>query len=402
MNGDPHPPTGNAGRLHGLDGLRGSMMLLVAATHVACSHIVGAADWPIVDEPSLSISIIGYLATLFTMNVFLFLGGYFGKAQYDAKGRRSFIVDRTIRIALPLIVFWPVLRLMLYSIYVWADQVVIASGKQPPAHPVNDIATYLMHLWFLYFICLCYIVAIIVRSLPSMPLEWLDRLVAAAGRYRVLALLCALPLNSAILLTTHWQPWIGIPTPAFLPLPNLYALVGYGTAFAAGWIVRRQPEVLDLIANAWLLNMLLAIVATLTNLYLLATVTPTPIKLTIGERLLFGPSYALAAWGWTLGLIGLVLRWVRQRSPIASYIGSASYWVYLMHIPVVCSIQILLYPLDWSPWAKFAVNASVSLAISLLSYNLFVRNSWIGSWLNGRKSPRVAPGIADDRKAVAN
>lgn len=376
--------TDGPARLHGLDGLRGAMMLMVVLTHAATSYIGIMPDWPILDTPSIPISLIGYFATLFSMTVFLFLGGYFGRAQLDRKGTRAFAADRWLRIGLPLIVFWPIMRLAIYGLTAWGDVAVATAGRQIPAHPVNDQPAYLVQLWFLYVIGLCYLAALAFRALPPIGLGWLDRIIAVAFRWRIAALLWAAPLSVTIFITDRWNPWMGIPTPAFPPLPNIYAIIGYGTAFAAGWLVRRQPWILDLITRDWLLNMVLGVGSSLLNLYLLASVTDPGASLSLW--LVVGLSYTIAAWGWTLGLIGTAMRWVRRPNRVATYVGSASYWVYLVHMPVVCIVQILLYPLAWPPELKFAIVCAVSLPLLFGSYNLFVSNSWIGQWLNGRKA----------------
>ena len=45
--------------------------------------------------------------------------------------------------------------------------------------------------------------------------------------------------------------------------------------------------------------------------------------------------------------------------------------------------------LAWPIPVKLAVTWAVTAAVLLLSYDLLVRSTWVGRWLNGRRHPRV-------------
>lgn len=52
------------------------------------------------------------------------------------------------------------------------------------------------------------------------------------------------------------------------------------------------------------------------------------------------------------------------------------------------ALQVAMSRVAW-PWVvEFAVVLGTSFALLLLSYDLLVRNSFIGGWLNGRRKPR--------------
>ena len=71
-----------------------------------------------------------------------------------------------------------------------------------------------------------------------------------------------------------------------------------------------------------------------------------------------------------------------------SYLADASYWIYLIHLPVVMAIQVVMSRLHW-PWlVEFALTLSIAMALLLASYDLLVRNTFIGARLNGRRKPR--------------
>ena len=63
--------------------------------------------------------------------------------------------------------------------------------------------------------------------------------------------------------------------------------------------------------------------------------------------------------------------------------------MYLIHLPVVVWLQVAVaeLPLNWS--VKLAFVSTVTIAASLLTYDLFVRSTVIGWLLNGRRRDRV-------------
>jgi len=65
--------------------------------------------------------------------------------------------------------------------------------------------------------------------------------------------------------------------------------------------------------------------------------------------------------------------------------------MYLIHLPVVVWLQVAVaeLPLHWS--LKLAFISVMTIAVSLLSYDLFVRSTLIGWVLNGRRRERVLP-----------
>lgn len=77
-------------------------------------------------------------------------------------------------------------------------------------------------------------------------------------------------------------------------------------------------------------------------------------------------------------------------SPTRRYLADASYWLYLIHMPIVMALQVAVSQLDW-PWPiKFATILVVALPLMLASYHLLVRFTIVGVVLNGRRAPREA------------
>jgi glucan biosynthesis protein C len=67
------------------------------------------------------------------------------------------------------------------------------------------------------------------------------------------------------------------------------------------------------------------------------------------------------------------------------YISDASYWVYLVHLPIVSLIPGYLAGLDMSPFFKFTIVLSLTTGIGFLTYHWLVRSTFIGKFLSGRR-----------------
>ncbi len=81
------------------------------------------------------------------------------------------------------------------------------------------------------------------------------------------------------------------------------------------------------------------------------------------------------------------MRFLNNHSPARRYIADASYWIYLVHLPLIMALQVALSQLAW-PWPlKFACILGVAFPLMLASYQLFVRHTFIGAILNGRRAP---------------
>jgi peptidoglycan/LPS O-acetylase OafA/YrhL len=93
---------------------------------------------------------------------------------------------------------------------------------------------------------------------------------------------------------------------------------------------------------------------------------------------------------WTpvvLAATGLCLRFLSGRSPVRRYLSDASYWVYIVHLPLIMLAQVWVQ--DWAgPWGLKLAGVSLGVfAVCLISYELLIRHSSMGRWLNGRRMP---------------
>ena len=94
------------------------------------------------------------------------------------------------------------------------------------------------------------------------------------------------------------------------------------------------------------------------------------------------------AWMMTFALIGITHRVFNHESTRIRFISDSSYWLYLVHLPLVIYGQVFVRNWSVSPFLKFVLLNVVISAVLLISYRYLVRYTWLGRLLNG---PRARP-----------
>ena len=376
--------TPNDTRLHGLDALRGGALLLGVALHGAMAWLPGSEHfWITSDADSTPVlAVFFHWVHSFRMTLFFLLAGFFGGWLLQRRGVAGFLRDRARRIAMPLAALWFPLLMAVVAVLTWAAWLK-NGGTLPPQDPPPPLSVDnfpLMHLWFLYLLLPFYAGLVALRGLAR-----LDRggrvdaaLTWAAGRVSpVLAVLLALPAAAMLGALPAWWGWFGVPTPDQSLLPNAAAVVAYGVAFAAGAWLQHRRTLLAAVARQWRVNLALAVVATATCLAIAGPVSPaTPMVHAHG----YAVAYALTGWAWTLALTGMALRFLATANATRRYLADASYWVYLMHLPVVMALQVAAGTVDAPWWIEFPACVGIAMALLLGSWHL-VRGTWLGRWL---------------------
>lgn len=391
-------------RLHGLDAVRGYALMLGVVFHATMSFLPGPQQiWMVKDtESSQFLAGLFFWSHTFRMTTFFLIAGFFAHMTFHRRGAKGFISDRLKRIALPLVIFLPLCLVAIvmasgYAIYVATGTFPTKPPPQPPAPPLSFPLT---HLWFLYVLLWFYAVALVVRGVIAKLdaggtlRSRVDRIVAALLRHPAAPIGLAAPVATAFYLTPSWLAFFGVPTPDMNLIPNPVAAIQYGLAFGLGWLIHRQVELLNGIRARWPLNLAIAAAMTAAGLAmqgLTPVTTPDQPGLT---KALHAATYALAIWAWTFAVVGMALRFLSRASRVRRYIADSSYWIYVIHLPLVIFLQAWVSRLDW-PWTlKFAVVLGVGFAIMFATYELFVRHTFIGTMLNGRRVPWRHPKTA--------
>jgi peptidoglycan/LPS O-acetylase OafA/YrhL len=384
-------------RLHALDAVRGGALLLGIIGHMSMSFWP-IPFWPIRDNDPSSFLLTSFgVAHIFRMSLFFVIAGFFARLLLEKKGPRGFIADRAKRIGVPLLVGWPLLFAAFIAVIVWsAIRAGTWESMQAQPQPALTWGTIpLLHTWFLYVLLWLYVATLAVVGLVRLVdrgggiASAADRVVRVIVKTHLAPIVLGLPLFAVFAFAESWIPWGGIRTPDMGLVPNLAACVGFATAFGFGWLLHRQIELLSVWRRWWPLHLAAAAGLTLACLsYAAAAANPAAIaEMGLADRLLSSAAYPLAIWTWSFGLIGLATAVLTKENKTIRYLADSSYWLYLIHLPVAMVFQVLFANVAWAWFVKFPLMLAVSMAIMLLCYQLLVRNTFIGSVLNGKRIP---------------
>jgi glucan biosynthesis protein C len=341
-------------RHHGLDAARAFAMMLVLSGHAMVSFTVTPVGWAIQDRSRfLGVDLYAWVVRAFAMPTFFWLAGYFGRALLDGAGLRAFARNRVTRIFLPLAVMLVPVSLALSYLWDWGREVGTraAVADNIPKLKGSELEILLGHLWFLYYL--------LWLSLAAVAL----RVIARRVRVHVPAIVLPLVVTTAVLFglgAMHTDTPLGF-------IPDLPILVYMGAFFGWGWLVQARPaELARYTRHAWhalaLAPVFLAVV--IATLYRGLAVVESP------------PAYAIAASALfsiacMIFLLGACVRYLDDRPrPLLQLASRASYWCYILHIPVAVFFQILLADVPLFGPLKYLVILATTTAICLGVYAL--------------------------------
>jgi peptidoglycan/LPS O-acetylase OafA/YrhL len=378
-----------AQRIHGMDNLRALAMLAGVAFHAALAYSpLMHPLWPAADAgTSVVVDALAWFLHMFRMPLFFAVAGFFAALLVARRGMAGLFRNRCARVLLPLLLF---LSPVLASLHWLTERAAIASVHPSPAlawirgyidqHGTLPYATGWAHLWFLFYLMLFTVLVWVASALE------LRRIGAWIARLPPQALASATPLPLALALTGTGVPW---PAPEFF-IPSLWALAFFGMYFALGYQAFLRPVLLERLRalSPWLLLGAIAAYAALfavTDGFVAARNAARP------QQFLHAVLQACAGLWMTLWCLLLAGRGLDRSSAALRWLADASYWVYLVHLPVLFAIQYWLPNLRLHWAVAFAVSTLATSAASLASYQLLVRHTPVGRLLNGTLAGRRHP-----------
>lgn len=363
-----------ASRQIALDNLRALAMLAGVVFHAALAHSPMVQPFfPTADASQApGLDLLLWPLHLVRMPLFFMLAGIFARRSLARHGMGGLMADRARRLLPPLLVGVPLMHGAMGVLLTQAvDHVQHPSPllrwirTVQPSGPVEPPLG-LGHLWFLYDLMLFIVLLWIARLLLPEAIQ------ALLKRVPMRAWAVVLPVAVGAALSQVSAPH---PAPEGL-LPQPWALVAYGAYFGAGFLLASRIETLSALrVHGVLLG------AGIGACVVFLRLVPAPIAQ--AGWLVGVVSGAASAWT-TLGLLGAAQRWLRWDHPALRRLAEASFWIYLVHLPLLLALQFAV--MDWpAPWSvKLPLACAAVLAVGLVTYR------WPGRFLVGRRPSGAA------------
>ncbi|MBP9727013.1 MAG: acyltransferase family protein [Gammaproteobacteria bacterium] len=396
-------------RLSAVDSLRAFLALLGFPLHAVffmagsffSLHAVSDGNWVQYAQGMLGLT-KGYFLSVcyihvFRMATFFLLTGFFARLIYQKYGRKKFILNRLYRIGLPLL-FFQLWAVCLYFIFFslapflpdffsevvsnyFTQLYVIGGGWWGRVNSLN-------FAWFLYFLLWFYALTFLILRLRqssrrfSYFLKKMDgyclTLFSSPWHCMTIGLFCGALLC--------FQTKVDTIAGKITLLPQTGLISSYGVWYILGWWLWGHQDKFLLLFNRCRLKLFLSLVLYGASIcwYLYSANTHYFFKGIIDVLLYqLSQSYAVMA------LFGIAWHYVSKPNRLLRYISGASYWLYVVQVPVgiVLMPLMIFFDIDYihNHFISFSIETSViCFVIALLSYHLLVRHTWLKSIFGGK------------------
>jgi hypothetical protein len=379
-------------------------MFLVIGLHAALGYIehdIPGVLWCIRDAPTLpAFDWFCWWSMGVSNPLYFTIAGFFAVLLYDSRGLRGFLTNRARRVAIPFLI--GVVTVLPACLGAWVCGWLV-SGRctwrqavrlhfRDPAIQAERFGS--GHLWFLEYLIVMLVAYGVFRW-------WIERRgvgLVLSRRFATFVLrspwrpvLLAVPTTILLWISRHR---VGID--AALDRHNSFLIdpvkmLQHGAFFAVGVTLYRFRHELERLIRPAPWYLALSIPVFVGRAWLLKRDWASPLHGT--SALASAVLGAMFSWLIVFGLVGAALRLFRRPSPLLSYLADSSYWIYLVHMPILGLIQVDLYRVPGHALWKAPVVLMGTLAIGFASYQCLVRHTAIGTGLHGRRDrtrPRAA------------
>ncbi|MEE9404570.1 MAG: acyltransferase [Algisphaera sp.] len=385
------PEKSDSSRPHwvGFDAVRAVAVVAVVVLHALVpylKHPMPGLVWSVsvMDEPSALADGVFWSIELFVMPLFLVIAGFFAYGTYAKKGAGALASSRAKRLLRPLL--FGLVVIIPLDLYIWVLGWV-AEGWVTPRKlktlkfdgVVDKDFWGLSHLWFLHYlfsyIVLFALAAKVYSRWPKGSKAWVSRF--------CLSLPAVVAVGWAVAATViylHPEVIWGFQHD-FAPVPSKW--IYNGVFFMIGLAIAR----VDPAALRW---RSFSLAWSAVAIGFVATTVPFGLEMlegtsnqSHGSRMMLALMTASSSLLASLMIVGMALRYIRAIPVAIQYLAAASFWIYLVHHPILGLVHIDLKWMlpDASPILKATLATTITLVGSLLTFECFVRRSKAGRWL---------------------
>ena len=389
-------------------------MLLGIVLHATLPYFSRIAEfefvWPADDDQSILLFLVFDFIHAWRMPTFFLMAGFFAHLVLERRSMSTFALDKLKRIALPLVLFGAVMAVIIPPIWVYGWYGVVSFEAfldvLEKRQDLGSSGELVGHLWFLYYLLLMYAVLVGFRLLGQ--LRSARAIVGPAGRTQIgryigdaayTRIPLALMLGAVVLLVLR----AGDESKPIWPLNVPDVLYG-SLFFFYGYGLYSRRELIERLKRTVTLAALWAIAAAvfLVHLVLLGAMDEASKQGVEDDALKFlwligTVFYGASAVLLSVGLVSLFERIMQSPLAWVRWLADSSYWIYIVHLPVVAFLTFYLAHLDrqgwlrgltgfgWSAEMKFLVACVVTGVIGVVTYRYLVRYTPLGTLLNGKR-----------------
>ena len=356
-------------RLHYLDSVRALAMYLGILLHATLTLLPWHGDYEMKEGYSLLLLFIHG----FRMPLFMIISGFFTEMIIRRYGVSQFIDKRLRRIGLPYIVFVPLITILFISTYMiggfFVDWDSINITEEAKEAKLDDEFNH-GHLWFMYFL--------LIFTFLYSGITYFSKKIS----FRININYCLIAIMPTVLFFIIFQPGGIISRPAtdlsFFPH---WSILGYYFAFFLfGALFFRLKnngqnfiEKISRIQIAFywipIVSFIICLIISENKIYLL------------GELFNF-----IYTWSSILVIILIFYKFINRFNSKIRYLSDASYYVYIIHVPIIILFQGVTSSLEINHFIKFILIVVLTTIFSLITYHYFVRKTFIGVLLNGKRA----------------
>jgi len=419
-------------RYHDLDFVRATAMLLGLLLHVCIffmpshKYFWGTGEY---FGDVLDLQFLNFIH-LFRMQLFFFMAGFFAELVIDRKGLRHLVNDRLKRIVLPfiigLVLLMPVHILLVGKGGYYATTMdgltlmeklrsILFFGLLDPDVSLQDG---LMHLWFIFYLIIFYVVHLSLRPLIRFTVvqklcNWNPLIDFAVSHRWGFLLLGVLTFPLQYLLKSAFLPPTGFNVP-IVDLALYFVFYLFGVAF-----YRQRYLLAKLGDNAWYylafsvpffilidepterLDQSASVVSSITTwtfIDLGSSSFASPAVWYEGifhngyHKVLIVLSRSMLCWSMCFAFIGLTHRYLSRPRKSIRYLADSAYWVYWVHLPITFKLSYMAQSVEGlNALTKSYIVLVFSSLLIFASYHWGVRYTWLGDYFMGCRKSRTDP-----------
>lgn len=363
----------NKERLNYLDNLKIYLTILVVIHHVGQPYGGSNGFWYFISNDQLNLGKFFSTNAAFFMSLFFLISAYFLPSSVKRKGKKHFLIDRLIRLGIPLLFgFFILMPILMYFYYInfrdysyikffdYYLNVYLGFQEKPidwdgPTFPDMQFG----HLWFIEHLLVYAVIYLFIIGLFNN-----KKFTYFKDVTNLKLLLFAIFISFVTFFVRiyypidHWEGLLGFIQVEYAHLPQYMAFFSLGIiSFNNQWLEKMTGKV----GITWLVvGITLALLRYTTNFI------PYSQGGLNSENFYYSISETFLCFGLSIGLIYLFKKFFNRSNKLLKIMSENSYAVYIFHLPIAVLIQYQFSLIDLKPAIKFGIVSLLTITITYL------------------------------------